>query len=471
MERNNGKSGNGMRFVFRFLTNGIWLFFQAIQLRLPKHYLYTLGGIAFVAYFLTWASNEEHMLLADSWWITWTVSYLVLCGLWMMYREQRAEKWADGIRMKVGDLEKVNETMPDERLLKENFDLQVLEKQWSNEEAFEHYEAIFPRLVSLAQELVPNEHNNIYALKDYIRWQKDRGEETRWRYDELLNEQRFDKNETAKSWLRKTAPYYEFSKPGFYDETIELVDRLQKERDSNRKGVLGERQVQRYLTGYENEFLPLYGNRFQSEDGTVENDVLLFTERGIYSLEIKNINAVGKQKLKITRDGQWFEWRKNEWVKSNNSKIFDQVNRHNLLTEKKLAEEFTNRREIEVKTIIVIPNDNVEILNESQFEIVRPSQIPAYIRNQPVRLAAEQALKMRTFMDEADIGQGKFPFLDTEACAEEIEKRIQVMRNMQTVFGYVVRIRENYNNACQNKVLQPLLYERFLNMRRDKLTI
>ena len=460
--------GSWFQFAFRFLTNGIWMVLQAIQGRLPKTYLYIMGALAFLAHFLAFVAKEERMLVMDSRLLTWAICYLLLSGLWLLYREWDTENWVDELRMQVSEVKKLDEEMPNEPLEHQAFVLPTEEKKWTNEEAFSHYEAIFPRLVELTKELVPNEHNTLYAMKDFIRWQKDRENETKWRYNEMMDETLYRKNVHTKSWLRKVTPYYDTLRPEFFDETIEMVDRLQKERDANRKGVLGERQVAEYLKGYEAEFLPLYGNRFQSDEGTVENDVLLFTARGIFSLEIKNINGTGKQKLKITRDGQWFEWKKNEWVKSNNAKIFDQVNRHTLLTEKKLSEVFSNLHEVEIKPLIVIPNDNVEIINESQFELVRPSQIPAYIRNQPIRLAQEQAAKMREYINQSDIGQGKFAFIDAHAYAEEIERRIAYLVEQEKVFGKVIRMRELYIKTCRNQTIDSLRFERFLNMRTDK---
>lgn len=465
LDKNNDK---WLELAFRFLTNGIWMLLQAIQGRLPKTYLYIMGGLAFFAHFLSFLAREEGMLVMNSRLLTWAICYLLLSGIWLLYRDWETKNWEDALRMQVTVVKKFDEEMPKEPLIQNTFALPAEEKKWTNEEAFSHYEAIFPRLVELTKELVPNEHNTLYAMKDFIRWQKDRMNETKWRYTEMMEENFYKKNPHTKSWLQKVAPYYEGVTPEFFDETIEMVDRLQKERDANRKGVLGERQVEEYLKGYEAEFLPIYGNRFQSNEGTVENDVLLFTARGIFSLEIKNINSTGKQKLKITRDGQWFEWRKEEWVKSNNAKIFDQVNRHTLMTEKKLSEMFFNLHEIEIKPLIVIPNDNVEIINESQFEIVRPSQIPAYIRNQPIRLAHEQAKKMREYIDQSDIGQGKFAFIDADAYAEEIEKRIAYMQELNKVFGNVIHMRELYITTCRNQTIDSLRFERFLNMRMDK---
>ncbi|WP_031422549.1 nuclease-related domain-containing protein [Exiguobacterium sp. NG55] len=60
------------------------------------------------------------------------------------------------------------------------------------------------------------------------------------------------------------------------------------------RGVLGEQVVEKELLKYQGDYMTLFGNRIDmGEDGTVENDVLIFSENGIFTLEVKNIKSTG----------------------------------------------------------------------------------------------------------------------------------------------------------------------------------
>jgi hypothetical protein len=461
---NNGKFLEWVKLALRCGVNGIWMLFQVIQKRLTNNDLSIWIGIVLISLIGTFTNWDNNNLLYDSFFGTWFSLYTVLNGLWFLYREWTIHRIEGDLKERVKGVEKITRLFREDDSIQQEYKIPNTEKKWTNDEAFAYYKTAYPKLLTLTNELTPNIHNNLYALKDYIREQKEAFSDTRTRYEDIKTVHPYYANKHVQKWIRKASPYITTSTQLFFDETMELVDRFQKERDRNRRGVLGELIVQDYLKSYCEEFMPLYNTRFQSDEGTVENDALLFTARGIFSLEIKNINSTGRQKIKITRDGQWYDWRKDGWERSNHNKIFDQVNRHTVLTEKKLAEFFSNLIDIEIRPLIVIPNDNVEIINESHFEIVRPSQIPVYIRNQPLRNSHEQGFKMREFIQEQDMGQGTFSFLDVESYEKEIQKRVAFIRSLEKVSKTTNEIHGFYEKEARNRTLRPLIYLRQNNM-------
>lgn len=198
------------------------------------------------------------------------------------------------------------------------------------------------------------------------------------------------------------------------------LEALQNSRMAIKKGVEGEMFVIDYLDDFKETLLPLYGVRFQTEKGTVENDIMLFTQHGIFSLEIKNIGSSGDKSIKISKDGLWYEKSGDYWRKSDRDKIFDQVIRSTALTEKLLCEGFGQDDKYQVKNIIVVPNKNLEIENESSFQIVRPNQIIPLIREMPSILTKEECEKLHAYVKAKDIGQAKFEHVDSKALVTEI---------------------------------------------------
>ena len=335
-----------------------------------------------------------------------------------------------------------------EYISRSNSELALLEKKWTNEEAFDHLENVYTYWTESSKW---NNNSNkmvdisLEPLKKEVEKQEYDNRRMKEHIEYLQERHVFQTNEDVRKWTKRVEPYLQFATPDFYKDTVKIIELIEKERNAIYLGVTGERRVADYLQGFADELNPLYGVRFQSKKGTVENDVLLFTTRGVFSLEIKNIMSKGNQKLKVGRDGQTYEWRNGDWKSSSHTKIFDQVNRHTVLTEKKLAEKFTDKLETEVRTIIVIPNENVEIFNESHFEIMRPSQIHAYLRKEPIRLTEELAEQMREFMEKQDMGQGKFTFPDIEAYSEALQIRMKFINTLTELVGVSQDIRDIYH--------------------------
>lgn len=183
-----------------------------------------------------------------------------------------------------------------------------------------------------------------------------------------------------------------------------------------RLGLDGEELVKDELSKYFDRSRVLYGNRFDTpENGTVENDVLVFGKSGIYSLEVKNILSNGDKYLRVSKDGLWYvkdgeygSWKLNQKY----SDIFEQVNRHIYHTEHILSGVLG--RDVEVKPVIVISNNNVVIENESDWDIVRPNTLFMKLKGSSGidKFSEKELDQLVEYMRDQDLGEGKFEFLD-----------------------------------------------------------
>lgn len=183
-----------------------------------------------------------------------------------------------------------------------------------------------------------------------------------------------------------------------------------------RLGLDGEALVKDELSKYFDSSRVLFGNRFDTpENGTVENDVLVFSKSGVYSLEVKNILSNGDKYLRVSKDGLWYvkdgeygSWKLNQKY----SDIFDQVNRHIYHTERALSSVLG--RNVEVKPVIVISNNNVVIENESDWDIVRPNTLFMKLKGSTgsEKFNEGELDQLVSYMLDNDLGEGKFEFLD-----------------------------------------------------------
>lgn len=199
----------------------------------------------------------------------------------------------------------------------------------------------------------------------------------------------------------------------------ELNDRLRAYSLGNE----GERVVLEELGKYGDRFKVLDGVRFstneavvgQELDGkTVENDVLVFTNNGLYTLEIKNIMSEGEKYLRISKDGIWYKKTREEgsWkADPNTTKIFSQVNRQIHYTESLIERKLGKK--ISLKSVIVIANDNVQIENETDWLIVRPNMLFSLLNGRDVDsedvLTDDEISELVEMFKTYDLGAGKFP--------------------------------------------------------------
>lgn len=233
------------------------------------------------------------------------------------------------------------------------------------------------------------------------------------------------------------------------DRLTEIKEELEDDFRRLKKGLDGEEVVRREVDKYRGELFPLYGNRIDmGDEGTVENDVLIFSERGIYTIEVKNIKSEGNQFLKISKDGIWYtrntvdgEWRRDE----NSTKIIDQVNRHVYLSQQFLLRHTQKR--ISVRPIIVISNDNVTIENETEWIVIRPNQIYSIVLRGGDILDETLIRECHDCFVRNDIGEAKFKVRHYGSMVRGLESEISFIDECTELLSEI-----NHGDAHQKAV-------------------
>ncbi|UZN01439.1 NERD domain-containing protein (plasmid) [Lysinibacillus sp. MHQ-1] len=82
-------------------------------------------------------------------------------------------------------------------------------------------------------------------------------------------------------------------------------------------GVKGEDKLQQALDMHSDEFKVLYNVRLQVNDQSIESDALVFSQTGIYLLEVKNFGSSGKYSITVASDGQWLKCLQNGKKRTN----------------------------------------------------------------------------------------------------------------------------------------------------------
>ena len=146
------------------------------------------------------------------------------------------------------------------------------------------------------------------------------------------------------------------------------------------RGIKGEERVMDFFSLYDDE-LKYFNNVRLEEKFSFETDMLVLSEGGIYSIEVKNFSESGRYGLHITKDGQWLQVKDD--IQTPFKDVMTQVNNHLILGErfinKKLKEKGIDEK-IDLEPIIVIANDNIKIENDSDIEIVRISKLHTILK-------------------------------------------------------------------------------------------
>ena len=209
-------------------------------------------------------------------------------------------------------------------------------------------------------------------------------------------------------------------------------------------GAEGERIVQAELEKYADSYVTLYGNRIAYEENrTVESDVLVFSEQGIFSVEVKNIKSRGDQAIKISKDGVWYARRHpNEaWqVDEQSSKIFDQMNRQVYGSQKFIFDQTGERKT--VHPVIVIANHNAHIENETDWLVIRPNQLYPVISKGPDTLTRETCLSLQALFRSHNLGQKAYKHFDYY---KETEVLLDNAAFVHAVAAFCITMIETYN--------------------------
>ena len=227
------------------------------------------------------------------------------------------------------------------------------------------------------------------------------------------------------------------------DEALELYTNMQERHQEIRSqsfaiqiGVEGEQLVRKELDQYADRYVTLYGNRIAYEEGkTIESDALVFSEQGLFTVEVKNIKSRGNHMIKIAKDGVWYARRNTseEWtVDEQASKIFDQMNRQVYGTQKFIHDQTGERHT--VHPVIVIANDNAKIENETDWVIIRPNQLYSVISRGSDSLSETTYRTLHRLFDTHNLGQRAFRHYDYLQEIEALSKNATILHH--TFFLY-----------------------------------
>lgn len=149
---------------------------------------------------------------------------------------------------------------------------------------------------------------------------------------------------------------------------------------STRLGLEGEKRVNEELALYDDILINLPNVRFEVHGASVETDNFVLSPFGIFAIEVKNLGSSGNFKIKIEKDGRWLKVFKSSAEVMKN--ITSQTYRHIGLKQKLINQELNKlsySEYIQIKPLIVIANENVDIINESDVPVVRTSNIYHHI--------------------------------------------------------------------------------------------
>ena len=154
---------------------------------------------------------------------------------------------------------------------------------------------------------------------------------------------------------------------------------IKKELNIIEIGIRGEELVNSHLEMYDDEIINLSNIRLEVEGNSIENDNILLTPYGIYILEVKNLGSGGSYDLNISKDGKWSKVFKNGNVESIEYNATLQNERHIRYLQRyinqRLNRKFDDENYIKINGLVIIPNNEVDIKNDSEQAIFRMSEI------------------------------------------------------------------------------------------------
>ena len=218
-----------------------------------------------------------------------------------------------------------------------------------------------------------------------------------------------------------------------------LFEELDKDRGVIFSGVAGEQAVEDEFKIYKDELEYFSNIRFEEDDLSVETDGLIVSERGIFSIEIKNYKF---QKLRISKDGRWTKciYDDEETIKD----VGSQMNRHIIITERlfnNYLKEQGIKEKIEIKPMIIIANNDIEIENESDMLIVRTSQIYNNFKKSNCKYSKKTVTAIKKYIKDNKLPAKKYKITNYEKTFENITKSILDNKdNNVKLFNEILRV-------------------------------
>ncbi len=191
----------------------------------------------------------------------------------------------------------------------------------------------------------------------------------------------------------------------------EWYGEFQKEYNIIKTGYEGERKVEAEIGQYEFQFKTLANIRLEVRGNSIENDLIVVSQYGVYVVEIKNYGSSGKYGLHIDKDGRWNKVMGNK--REPISSPVEQNERHALYLEEFLNKNFKRNMDtneyIKVKNIVVIANDEVDIENESGNTVIRYNNLTNFIRKADIYISQEDVDSITEIIYKNALETKKYP--------------------------------------------------------------
>ena len=149
-----------------------------------------------------------------------------------------------------------------------------------------------------------------------------------------------------------------------------------------KSGIEGEHIAQGYINTITKN--ALYNVAIKHNNKIAENDVIMFTTKGIFTLEVKNY---GNGELVIDEEGNISFYKRGEDVLKEKSPI-EQNKYHVSMLNQLLNSKISSDK---IHWAIILPNSSVKVINNSNLPVFKIEKLPDYIKSLPNVLTFEEA--------------------------------------------------------------------------------
>jgi uncharacterized protein YozE (UPF0346 family) len=212
----------------------------------------------------------------------------------------------------------------------------------------------------------------------------------------------------------------------FYSYLEEKSNMYSMEHYSISVGLEGEKKVNEELSLYDDMLVNMPNVRFEVQGLSVETDNFVISPFGIFAIEVKNLGSSGNFKIKIEKDGRWVKiFRNSSEVMKN---VTSQTYRHIGLNQKLINQELKKlgySDYIQIKPLIVMANENVEIINESDVPIVRISNIYHHISKFPKELDEDIIFATKKIVEDNMLPSKKYEIEDISNYIKDTAEYLQ----------------------------------------------
>lgn len=166
-----------------------------------------------------------------------------------------------------------------------------------------------------------------------------------------------------------------------YDNYLESLKSFNIDKKGTFIGAEGERQVYNELKFFTNNMKILQNIRLEVNGESIESDLIVICNQGIFIIEVKNLGSTGKYNITVERDGRWtkeYENGKSETMSSITQQNIWHIHGIETIINDALGNSGDNW--LEAHSLIVFANDTINIKNESNSVIIRKTEIVNEIR-------------------------------------------------------------------------------------------